>query len=195
VAAPNQDALKLRTRTDRVLLAHNTLVAWSGVLSSGTQLLKNFQSNNNLWVSVQDRYVWEDNSSDGAMNWKSNLDYDGFDWGNYVYAFKWNGVRLDDITAFSNQTNQETNAVQIDHNTCFENFDIPNPPPAPMPFQHLTLNPTCNAVDAGVLLANINTAFNGSAPDLGAYELNQTVPHYGPRIFVTDLIFKNSFEL
>ena len=193
VAAPNQDALKLRTRTDRVLLAHNTLVAWSGVLSSGTNLLKNFQSNNNLWISVQDRYTWEDNSSDGAMNWKSNLDYDGFDWGNYAYAFKWNGTRLDDIASFTSQTGQESHGIQIDHTSCFENFDIPNPPPSLMTFQYLTLNPTCNAVDSGIYLANINNGFNGTAPDLGAYELNQPLPHYGPRLLV-DLIFENSFD-
>ena len=194
VAAPNQDALKLRTRTDRVLLAHNTLVAWSGVVSSGTGLLKNFQSNNNLWISIQDRYAWEDNSTNSAMNWKSNLDYDGFDWVNYTYAFKWNNVRLDDIVAFANQTGQEVHGVEIDRSDCFENFDIPNPPPATMAFQYLTLRPSCNAVDAGISLVNINNGFTGNAPDLGAYELGQPMPHYGPRVVFTDLIFRNSFD-
>lgn len=193
VAAPNQDALKLRTRTDSVLLAHNTLVAWSGVLSSDANLLKNFQSNNNLWISILDRYAWEDNSSQGTMNWKSALDYDGFDWGNYMYAFKWNGIRLNDVTAFTGQTGQESHGIQINQHTCFENFDIPNPPPSPMAFQYFTLNPSCNAVDSGIYLANINNGFTGTAPDLGAYELNQQLPHYGPRQ-LNDSIYKNSFE-
>ena len=39
----------------------------------------NIQSNNNLWISIEDRYIWE-NYEDGTMNWKTNLDYDGFDW-------------------------------------------------------------------------------------------------------------------
>jgi hypothetical protein len=194
VAAPNQDTLKLRTRTDSVLLAHNTLVAWSGGVSSGTELLKNFQSNNNLWISIQDRYAWEDNSSNGAMNWKSNLDYDGFDWGNYNYAFKWNGVRLDDIPAFTAQTGQQSHAIQIDHQSCFENFNIPNPPPAPMALQYLTLDSNCNAIDAGIPLPNINNSYLGSAPDLGAYEWNQPLPHYGPRSALTDIIFRNGFD-
>lgn len=195
VAAPNQDSLKLRTRTDSVLLAHNTLVAWSGGVSSGTALLKNFQSNNNLWISVQDRYAWEDNSSSGSMNWKSNLDYDGFDWGQYTYAFKWNGVRLVDIPAFTAFTGQELHGIQIDHHTCFETFNIPNPPPAPMAFQYLSLNPDCHAIDAGVALANINNGYLGTAPDLGAYERGQLLPHYGPRPKSSDLIFKDSFDL
>ncbi len=193
VAAPGEDALKLRSRTDRVLLAHNTLVAWSGPVSSGSELLRNFKSNNNLWISVQDRYAWE-NGSDGSNNWKTDLDYDGFDWGNYPYAFKWgNNVRLTDIAAFQNLTGHEMNAVRIDRQTCFNTFNIPNPPPAPMAFQHLSLKPTCNAVDAGIALSNINDGFNGNAPDLGAFETGQPLPHYGPRPLLPDLIFKDGF--
>jgi hypothetical protein len=36
-------------------------------------------------------------------------------------------------------------------------------------------------VDAGVRLTNVNDGFAGSAPDLGAYEVGQTIPVYGPR--------------
>ena len=194
VAAPGEDALKLRSRTDRVLLAHNTLVAWSGPVSSGSELLRNFKSNNNLWISVQDRYAWE-NGVDGSNNWKTDLDYDGFDWGAYPYAFKWgNNVRLDDIAAFQNLTGQEMNAIQIDHNTCFTNFNVPNPPPAPVPFQHLTLDANCGAVDAGLSLANINDGYFGAAPDMGAYERGAAMPHYGPRPQLSDLIFADGFD-
>ena len=37
------------------------------------------------------------------------------------------------------------------------------------------------AVDAGEVLPNINDGFTGKAPDLGAYESGQPLPHYGPR--------------
>jgi len=37
------------------------------------------------------------------------------------------------------------------------------------------------AVDRGVLLPNVNDKFSGQAPDLGALELGQALPHYGPR--------------
>jgi len=37
------------------------------------------------------------------------------------------------------------------------------------------------AVDAGVVLPNINDGFTGSAPDLGALEVGEPLPHYGPR--------------
>jgi len=37
------------------------------------------------------------------------------------------------------------------------------------------------AIDAGMLLPTINDDFTGKAPDLGAYELDRPLPHYGPR--------------
>ncbi len=193
VLAPNEDALKLRTRTDRVLLAHNTLVAWSGPVSASSDLIKNFTSLNNIWVSVQDRYIWE-NGGDGSLNFRTRLDYDGFDWGNFIYAFKWGDVRLPDIVDFQNMTGQEMHAVHIDRSSCFQQFDVPAAPPGPQPFQHLSLTAGCNAVDAGLALANINDGFIGAAPDLGALERNAPLPQYGPRALQDDLIFIDGFD-
>ncbi len=181
VAAPGEDALKLRDRTDRVLLAHNTLVAWSGPVSYGSHFLRSMEIKNNLWISVQDRYIWE-NGVDGTMNWKSDFDYDGFDWGNFIYAFKWGyNIRLENIEEFQTLTGHEMNAIRIDRNTCFETFNVPNPPPASIPFQFMTLNPDCDAVDAGITLPNINDNYLGDAPDMGAYEYGNDLPHFGPR--------------
>ena len=41
--------------------------------------------------------------------------------------------------------------------------------------------PFNGAIDNGVLLPTINDDFTGKAPDLGAYELDRPIPHYGPR--------------
>jgi hypothetical protein len=43
------------------------------------------------------------------------------------------------------------------------------------------LKPDSAAVDRGTPLPNITDGFNGRAPDLGALEAQQPVPHYGPR--------------
>jgi len=43
------------------------------------------------------------------------------------------------------------------------------------------LRPGSKAVDAGVELPSITDGFTGKAPDLGAYELGQPLPEYGPR--------------
>jgi hypothetical protein len=43
------------------------------------------------------------------------------------------------------------------------------------------LKPGSAAIDRGVILPNVTDGFTGRAPDLGALELGQTPPHYGPR--------------
>ena len=45
------------------------------------------------------------------------------------------------------------------------------------------LKPGSAAIDRGVILPNITDGFAGQAPDLGALEVGQTPPHYGPRPF------------
>jgi hypothetical protein len=44
-----------------------------------------------------------------------------------------------------------------------------------------SLRPGSAAIDRGVVLANVTDGFTGQAPDLGALELGQAAPHYGPR--------------
>jgi len=179
VSAGNE-ALKLREST-RALIVHNTFVGWEGVQAYGSERLLNFQSNNNLWVTVTDRYVWE-NGVGGDADWWTNLDYDGFDWGNNVYAFKWGAnARYRNLEEFQAATRLEPHAVRINKDTCFKTFDVPAAPPVSMPFQHMILKNDCNAVDAGIVLPNINEDFTGMAPDLGAYETGAPLPHYGPR--------------
>ena len=70
---------------------------------------------------------------------------------------------------------------QINRTTCFSTFTVPGPAPVPIPAQYMTLRPGCTAVDAGAVLPNINEGFLGAAPDLGAFELGQPLPAYGPR--------------
>ncbi len=179
VAAPLENGIKFRDQVDRALIAHNTFVGWQGAQKSGSEHLLSVQSNNNLWISMNDWYAWE-NGSGGSANWKTNLDYDGFDWGNHVYAFKW-GERYSTLSAFSDATGLQKHGIRIRKETCFAELDIPSQPPASMPKQFMTLNSTCNAVDAGIVLAGINSEFTGSAPDLGAYEYGAPMPQYGPR--------------
>ena len=58
---------------------------------------------------------------------------------------------------------------------------MPGPAPVPIPPQHMTLKAGCAGVDSGAILPNINDGFAGAAPDLGAYEVGQPLPAYGPR--------------
>jgi hypothetical protein len=67
--------------------------------------------------------------------------------------------------------------------------DLVNVPPpqgeavarSPQNFGDYRLKPGSRAVDAGMVLPNINDGFAGQAPDLGAIESGQPLPHFGPR--------------
>jgi hypothetical protein len=65
----------------------------------------------------------------------------------------------------------------------FVNVPVPNGEAGNNPFYFgdAQLVPESRAVDAGLLLPNINDDFKGSAPDLGAYEQGNAIPWYGPR--------------
>ncbi|MEX2231374.1 MAG: right-handed parallel beta-helix repeat-containing protein [Cyclobacteriaceae bacterium] len=63
----------------------------------------------------------------------------------------------------------------------FMSTRFPNPPIPEIEVQDLRLKPGSAAIDAGVHIPNINDNFTGKAPDCGAYEQNQKMPHYGPR--------------
>ncbi len=49
------------------------------------------------------------------------------------------------------------------------------------PLQDLRLGAGSPAIDRGTVLPGINDGFKGRAPDVGAYELGQELPHYGIR--------------
>jgi len=85
------------------------------------------------------------------------------------------------LAGFAAASGLETNGRQINRATCFTTFNVPGPAPVAIPPQYLTLTAGCTAVDAGVILPNINDGFVGTAPDLGAYERGQPLPTYGPR--------------
>lgn len=91
--------------------------------------------------------------------------------------------RFKTLKEYSEATGQDTHSVIIDYDI-FEKVTPPGPDPRtlykPSDFD-FRLRPGSAAVDAGVRLPNVNDDFTGRAPDLGAYEIGQPEPHYGPR--------------
>ena len=169
---------KFRT-TDRSVIAHNTIVMWGSMICcSGAHLLRSIVKNN-LWVSVSGGQIWDFGSA--VKDWRSDFNHDGFDWGSSTAPFRYGGVTYSSLAAFSAASGLETNGRQFSRAACFATFNVPGPAPVPIPPQHLTLKAGCNVVDAGAILPNINDGFVGAAPDLGAHELGETLPTYGPR--------------
>jgi hypothetical protein len=83
-------------------------------------------------------------------------------------------------------TGQEAHGIELDYDI-FENLapDDPSPAKRYAVYHSVDLNfrlkPGSKAVDAGVVLPTINDGFTGKAPDLGALEVGQPLPHWGPR--------------
>lgn len=70
---------------------------------------------------------------------------------------------------------------QIDINKVFKNVEFPYPPTPEREVPDLRPLERSRVVDAGIYIPNINDDYQGKAPDCGAYEANQVLPHYGPR--------------
>jgi Right handed beta helix region len=169
---------KFRT-TDRSVVAHNTIVMWSKMICCNDAHLLRSIVKNNLWVSVSGGQIWDFGSN--VKDWRSDFNNDGFDWGASTAPFRYGGVVYSSLAGLAAASGLETNGRQINRTNCFAAFDVSGPAPVPIPPQYMTLKAGCGAVDAGAILPNINDGFTGSAPDLGAYELGQPLPTYGPR--------------
>ena len=75
--------------------------------------------------------------------------------------------------------------------------DILQPTDALLVYAPPRLNLAANSpvIDVGQSLPGINNDFRGMAPDIGAYELGQVLPNYGPRAASdADQLFADSFE-
>ena len=88
------------------------------------------------------------------------------------------------LEEYRKATGQEQHSLLVDYDI-FMNVTAPDKSDP----QHLykpenfdfRLKPGSRVIDAGSALPSINDDFTGAAPDLGAYELDRPLPHYGPR--------------
>ncbi len=95
--------------------------------------------------------------------------------------------REDPRRACSRATGQDTHSVLLGYDV-FVNAPIPDKSD-PSDIERLyvpedfdfRLAPGSPAIAAGIALPNINDGFAGKAPDLGAYQLDQPLPHFTAR--------------
>ena len=179
LAGFREDPIKFREGYDRFVFAHNTVVNYGDVFGVYAHGMVYAVSRNNLWISMTGGRMW---TLGEAVDWRTDLDYDGFDWGADSTPFRYLGANLADLAALQSATGHEANAVEIDHTLCLPTLVMTAPPPTSVPAQHMTLASSgCAAVDSGEILPNLSDGYLGSAPDLGAYEVGADLPHYGPR--------------
>jgi hypothetical protein len=83
-----EDIIKYR-RWDRAVFLHNTFVHWRDLTTGGAHGQLMSISRNNLWISVNGGQIWW---MFGTIDWRTDLDYDGFDWGESTRPFFFNGT-------------------------------------------------------------------------------------------------------
>jgi len=176
---------------DRFALVNNTFVTWGYVGDRMHHILSSY-SRNNLYISADGKGpIWTAHDCNQPQyclpnnyerTWKTDVDYDGFDWGDSPEAFRWsnNRQRFKDLQSFSEAVGIEEHGVRVRKEAIFADWSIPAEPARVDP-QHLALKAGSEAVDAGAIVPNIADDFLGEAPDLGAYEFGCEMPHFGPR--------------
>lgn len=77
----------------------------------------------------------------------------------------------------------EPHGIQLSHAPIedFVKARFPDAPGKRHEVPDLRLMASSSAVDAAQVLANVNDGFHGNAPDIGAYEIGNHLPVYGPR--------------
>jgi hypothetical protein len=173
-------AFKLHNHPSGAIFFHNTIVR-KGIpnVVETPASPHNCVFRNNLHVGIRGKYAAH---FDPTMI-DCDFDYDGFAGGPWQILLKWNGVfynTLDDVKA---KAPVYKHAVLVDLANVFESgLKVPD---GNVVFDSskvdLRLKAGTEAIDAGEVLPGFNDGFKGKAPDLGAYELGDELPQYGPR--------------
>ncbi len=174
------EVFKLHNSPSGGILVHNTSVK-NGIASlvNTSDPLSNIYSRNNLLLGTEGRAC---NYECPAV--RCDYDYDGFGGFSGDIFLKWNNERYRSPEDAKARAPIYKHAIVVDPATAFATgIKPPSDPkhvydPATV---DLRLNPGSTAIDAGEPLPGFNDHFKGSAPDLGAYELGEELPHYGPR--------------
>jgi hypothetical protein len=191
--APEGGSLKLTANSSGIVVYHNTLIGEAHDMGP----VSNLHFRNNL-ILGQGAFG-EIFTVDTFTNYSSS-DYNGFRPNpGSKDAFGWNspaaGVGADyardrvarrfvSLKDYVTATGQDRHSIQVDYGD-FVRVSAPDPQDprrfyGPEEFD-FALRLKSKAVDAGVILPNVNDGFTGKAPDLGAFERGKPMPVYGPR--------------
>jgi len=122
----------------------------------------------------------------GSSSPYTTLDYNGYRQNDEGRFFKWTDHtgktgRYLSLEELSEATGHEQHGIKVDYDSFVRAAPTVDGTTYALTDFDLRLKPGSVAVDAGCVLPNVNDGHMGKAPDLGAYEVGQPLPHYGPR--------------
>ena len=207
--APEGGAVKFTASSSGIVVYHNTLIApikpmllavsnvhyRNNLVLGQSETLETFSVETNTNYSSSDYNGFRPNAgAEFSFEWSSppfsmRANFPGEPGGDFQAQVRLEAKaretrKFKTLKDFTEATGQDRHSVLVDYNV-FQKVSPPDPSdprklyePEDFDFQ---LRPGSAAVDAGVRLTGVNDGFTGRAPDLGAYEVGQPLPHYGPR--------------
>jgi len=164
------------------VILHNTVVK-KGVpvrVWSNEGPARHFLLRNNLLVGSRAPYAIELTCPIEESDW----DYDAFVGGPFNNFAYWNRVRYGSLAEFRAGTGQEAHGLALpwSRGLFASGIGIPAEVATQYPVgADVRLGGRSPVIDRGVVLPSVNDGYAGTAPDLGAIEFGQPLPHYGPR--------------
>ncbi|HUV39903.1 MAG TPA: right-handed parallel beta-helix repeat-containing protein, partial [Planctomycetota bacterium] len=165
------------------VILHNTVVRRGSPMHvwAGNTPVQRFFMRNNLYVVSGAKRAIDMQCDVDFADW----DYDVIAGGPYEIFGKWSRTFHRTRDDFVKGTGQEAHATCVESTKGIFATDLQPPEDdakqAPVTVNDLRLAGGSPAIDKGTPLANINDGYRGNAPDAGAFELGDPLPHYGPR--------------
>ncbi len=184
------NAFKINANPAGLFMWHNTLI---GEQSGGAA--SNMHYRNNLFIGR--------GAAQGVMRWMNVTGAYSSDYNGYrpnpgaTEQYRWQApggtTNFATLAALRAATGQERHGVELDLDT-FEKMTLPDPAKRHQVHHAMDLSFRLKqggkAVDAGDRIPTVNDGFAGAAPDMGALELGQPEPHYGPRWLDTQPFYR-----
>lgn len=186
-------ALKYTVRPSGILTYQNTFVMDVAIAN-----FSNGHFRNNLFVGPDNK---RPALSGTTFTRYTSLDYNGYRRkGGDITRYRWRypvsdslnnaddqkmtTVEFNSLRELSRKTGYEQHGLELT-DPIFVNVPLPDPARKGHIYQRegydFRLKPGSKAIDAGCILPNITDHYSGKAPDLGALEMGQPLPVYGPR--------------
>jgi hypothetical protein len=187
--------IKMHNETTGIFVAHNTGAKHGDGHGDNGAMWRNAVFRNNVFLGTRYAFEFTTVADEGVRD----FDYNGWGTTRAIDSpsepfFKWDNVRysrLSDLQAIGVELHGLDAAFDDLVNAELPtSWDTPVSPGS----RDLRLLPGALEVDAGVQLSNLNSGISlDGPPDLGAFELGQPLPEYGPRPW-PGLLFADGFE-